>query len=143
MKLEARDALDDRGLGHEDGPRRIETRLEGAECSRREKHGLDGEPAMLEQTLDDEAAFRDEEALLLEPRRIADMAVVLQTRVVGSTDVGDQSSFRWTERRLRWLSITCWPSRLLRKTLDSPLSTGCGTKRTTSNASWASVLRIS
>ena len=30
--------------------------------------------------------------------------------------------------------MTCWPRRLLRKTFDSPLSTGCGTKRTTSNA---------
>ena len=53
------------------------------------------------------------------------------------------SSSRRTERRKRWVSRTCWPSRLLMKTLDSLLSTGCGTNRMTLNASCASALRIS
>ena len=130
-------------LGHEHDPRGIEARLERAKCRRRHEHRVDDEAAVLDQPLDDEPAFGDEQTARFEPRRIADVAIGLEARVVVSTDVVNQSSLRWTDRRLRWLSMTCWPSRLLRNTFDSPESTGWGTKRITSNASCASVLRIS
>ena len=63
---------------------------------------------------------------------IADAPVRLEPGILGRADGQDHSSLRTTDLRLRWLSRTCWPSRLLRNTFDSPLSIGCGTKRMTS-----------
>ncbi len=143
VELEARDALDDRRLGHEHEPRGVEHRLERAKRRRRHEHRLDDEPAIIDQPFDDEASFSDEQAVLLEPRRLTDVTVGLKPRIVVAIDLVNQSSLRWTDRRLRWLSMTCWPSRLLRNTFDSPQSTGWGTKRITSKASCARVLRIS
>ena len=96
MKLEAGDALNDRGFGHEHEPRGIDARLERAKGGRRHEDRVDDEPAgMFEiEALDDEAAFSDEQAVLLEPRRLADVAIVLKPRIVLSTEVADQSSSR-------------------------------------------------
>ena len=143
MKLETGDGVDDGLLRHQHDPRGIEARLERAKCRRRDEHRVDHESTVVDQPLDNEPPFGDEQTKPFEPRRIADVAIGLEARVVLSTDFGNQSSSRWTDRRLRWLSMTCCPSRLLRNTLDSPQSTGWGTKRITSNASCASVLRIS
>ena len=74
---------------------------------------------------------------------IADMAIGIESRIVRRRDPVDHWSVRTTERRLRWLSMTCWPRRLLKNSLDSPGSTGCWTKRMMSKRSCASVLRIS
>ena len=137
VKLEPGDAVDNRWVRDEHQPARIETRLDRAECPLGEQHRIDRKPAVLDQPLEHESSLGDEQALRLEPRRVTNVAIGLEARVVDSGDVGDQSSLRCTDRRLRWLSITCWPSRLLRNTLDSPLSTGWGTKRMTSKASCA------
>ncbi len=141
VKVEAGDAVDDRP----GSATSTSSRDEMADRAQRSAAGVsedgrDAIAAVREETLDDEPALGDEQAVRLEPSRIADVAIRRQARVVFALD---QSSLRCTDRRLRWLSMTCWPSRLLRNTFDSPLSTGCGTKRTTSNASCASVLRIS
>ena len=110
---------------------------------------MDAEALTRDQPLDDEPSFGDEQPGGLQParRRRRDC----RPRYAGRSDSSTLTIMprrradysRTTDRRLRWVSMTCWPSRLLRKTFDSPLSTGCGTNRMMSNCSCASALRIS
>ena len=140
VEVEAGNAVDDGLARDEHVNARRDDRTKRGERGGRQQDGCDAMAAVREETLDNEPTLRDEQAARLEPSRIANVAIRRQARVVFALD---QSSLRCTDRRLRCPSMTCWPRRLLRKTFDSPLSTGCGTKRTTSNASCASVLRIS
>ena len=114
----------------------------------RQQERLDVETAVLEKAADDEAAFGDEEAVGAQPGGITDVRVVLEPGIVRTVDrrghVSTRAAYsRTTDRRLRCWSMTCWPRRLLRNTFDSPFIIGCGTKRITSNCSWASAVRIS
>src|SRR5690606_21175203 len=101
--------------------------------------GVDAKAPARDQARDDGAALGDEQPARGEQAMVADPAVIRDPWIAGGLDGDRQAGYcRTTDRRLRCASITCCPRRLLRNTFDSPLSIGCGTKRITSNWSWAS-----
>ena len=144
MKVESRQLLQD--VLRRDVDRPVDLLRDGAqrfERRGREEHGFDLVPACRGQTLEEQSSLGDEETLRSKPGMIAYAPVRLEPGILGRADGQDHSPLRTTDLRLRWLSITCWPSRFLRKTLDSPVLNGCSTKRITSKWSCASALRIS
>ena len=57
--------------------------------------------------LDPAFAIADEQALRGEPSMIADATVGIDARLPQIVDVQNHASARTTDRRLRWLSMTC------------------------------------
>jgi hypothetical protein len=76
MKVVARHCAEDVGRRHENrNTARLKNRLESRAGSRRDEHRFNVEPAVRDQSLYDQPAFRDEQAGGNERRVIADVAV--------------------------------------------------------------------
>ncbi len=71
----------------------LEHVLRRGERGRRDEHGPHTERARLEQPANDKTAFGDEESALPKPRRVTDMGIVSDTRIVQAGDVD-----HWSKR---------------------------------------------
>ena len=107
MEIEPGDTVDDLLLSNVDRPRRRQPGLERTERCWRDEGRNDVVPAVVDQPLDHEPTFRNEELVAPQPLRITDVLITLESGIVFAVDLLDQSLSRVIERRLRWLSITC------------------------------------